>query len=351
MAELDRFLEFLIKHGGTDLLIMSGSTAVVRIHGQLRPITFGENTDIVTADTVKALVYEILTDDQVKVFEEEGELDLVYESPGIARFKSNIYLQSNGVAGAFRAIPSNIVVLDELGLPPTVKKLASLQRGLILVCGPSGCGKTTTLASMVDHMNKSRRCHIITIEEPIEYVHKSINSVITQRQVGLHAESFSVALRDAARQDPDVIVVGELPDTETISAAIDVAETGVLVLGSLHTASASGAVSYIVNFFPAQQRDQVCSVLSESLTGVVAQHLITRADGNGVVAAVEILLGTSSVNSAIRDGKLDQIVSLMETGQKFGMQMLDEHLLELVQSCVITPEAAHGRAQNKKLFE
>jgi twitching motility protein PilT len=351
VAEIDRFLELVVKNGGTDLLLMSGSKAVMRIYGQLRPVAFGENSDVFTHDAVKALIYEILSDDQIKVFEEEGQLDLVYEAPGISRFKSNIYMQSHGAAGAFRAIPSKLMMLDELAFPPSVKKLASVQRGLILVCGPSGCGKTTTLASMVDHMNRTRRSHIITIEDPIEYVHKSINSIITQRQVGLHAESFSSALRDAARQDPDAIMVGELPDMETVSAALEIAETGVLVLGSLHSDTASKAINHMINIFPPQQKSQVCTQLSETLMGVIAQHLLTRADGHGVVAAVEILLGTSSVNSSIRDGKIDQIVSLMETGQKFGMQMLDEHLLELVQICVITPETAHGKAQNKKLFE
>ncbi len=332
-------------------MIMSGSRAVVRIHGELRPITFGSNSDVLTDSVVRPLVYEILSNRQIKILEEEGELDLAYELPGVSRFRSNVYMQSHGIAVAFRAIPSKIRTLEELGFPPGVKKLASMQRGFVLVCGPSGCGKTTTLASMVDYINKTRQCHIITIEEPIEYLHTNIKSIITQRQVGPHTESFSSALRVSVRQDPDVIMVGEMRDLETISTALTTAETGALVFGTLHTDNAAKTINRIINVFPFEQRNQVRTLLSETLTGVVAQQLLTRADGSGMVAVAEILMGIPAISNAIREGKIEQMISIMETGRRHGMQILDEHLLELVQSCVITPEAARRKARNKRLFE
>ncbi|RJP70601.1 MAG: type IV pilus twitching motility protein PilT [Candidatus Abyssobacteria bacterium SURF_17] len=351
MAEIDRFLEFLVERDGSDLMIMSGSRAVVRIHGELRPVTFGDNHDILTDDIVRPLVYEILTNRQIRILEDDGELDLAYELAGVSRFRSNVYLQSHGVAIAFRAIPSKIRTLDELGFPQGVKKLASTQRGFILVCGPSGCGKTTTLASMVDYVNKNRHCHIITIEEPIEYLHSNINSIVTQRQVGPHTESFSSALRVSVRQDPDVIMVGEMRDLETMSTALTTAETGALVFGTLHTDNAAKTINRIINVFPFEQRSQVRTLLSETLTGVVAQQLLPKADGSGMVAACEVLIGIPAISNAIREGKIEQMISIMETGRKFGMQILDEHLLELVESCVITPEAARKKARNKRLFE
>ena len=351
MAEIDRFLEFLVEQDGSDLMIMSGSRAVVRVHGELRPITFGANSEILTDAVVRPLVYEILSNRQIKVFEEEGELDLAYELPGVSRFRSNVYMQSHGVAIAFRAIPSKIRTLDELGFPAGVTKLASTQRGFVLVCGPSGCGKTTTLASMVNYVNKSRKCHIITIEEPIEYLHENVNSIVTQRQVGPHTDSFSSALRVAVRQDPDVIMVGEMRDLETISTALTTAETGALVFGTLHTDNAAKTINRIINVFPFEQRNQVRTLLSDTLTGVIAQQLLPRTDGSGMVAAAEILIGIPAISNAIREGKIEQMISIMETGRRYGMQILDEHLLQLVESCVISPEAARRKARNKKLFE
>ena len=333
-------------------MIMSGSKTVVRVHGELRPITFGGNDGgVLTDDIIRPLVYEILTNRQIKLLEEEGELDLAYDLPGVSRFRSNAYMQSHGVAIAFRAIPSQIKSLGELGFPDGVKKLAATQRGFILVCGPSGCGKTTTLAAMVDHINRTRKCHIITIEEPIEYLHPNRNSIITQRQVGPHTDSFSSALRVAVRQDPDVIMVGEMRDLETISTALTTAETGALVFGTLHTDNAAKTINRIINVFPFEQRNQVRTLLSDTLTGVIAQQLLTRADGLGVVAAAEILIGIPAISNAIREGKIEQMTSIMETGRRYGMQILDEHLLDLMESCVITPEAARRKARNKSLFE
>jgi twitching motility protein PilT len=351
MAEIDRFLEFLVEEGGSDLMVMSGSKTVVRVNGELRAITFGDSDGVLTDDIIRPLVYEILSNRQIRVLEEEGELDLAYELPGVSRFRSNVYMQSHGVAIAFRAIPSQIKTLDELGFPEGLKKLASTQRGFVLVCGPSGCGKTTTLAAMVDHINKNRKCHIITIEEPIEYLHPNQNSIITQRQVGPHTDSFSAALRVAVRQDPDVIMVGEMRDLETISTALTTAETGALVFGTLHTDNAAKTINRIINVFPFEQRNQIRTLLSDSLTGVVAQQLLARADGSGMVAAAEILIGIPAISNAIREGKIEQMISIMETGRRYGMQILDEHLLELVEGCVVTPDAARRKARNKKLFE
>jgi twitching motility protein PilT len=351
MAEIDRFLEFLVEKGGSDLMIMSGSKTVVRVHGELRAITFGEEDGVLTDDIIRPLVYEILSNRQIRLLEDEGELDLAYELPGISRFRGNVYLQSHGVAIAFRAIPSKIKTLAELGFPEGLKKLASTQRGFVLVCGPSGCGKTTTLAAMVDHINKTRKCHIITIEEPIEYLHPNQNSIVTQRQVGPHTDSFSAALRVAVRQDPDVIMVGEMRDLETISTALTTAETGALVFGTLHTDNAAKTINRIINVFPFEQRNQIRTLLSDSLTGVVAQQLLARADGSGMVAAAEILIGIPAISNAIREGKIEQMTSIMETGRRYGMQILDEHLLELVESCVVSPTAARQKARNKKLFE
>jgi len=351
LAEIDRLLEFLVQKDGSDLMLMSGSKTVVRVHGDLRPITFGNNDGVLTDDVVRPLVYEILTDRQIKILEEEGELDLAYELPGVSRFRSNVYLQSHGVAIAFRAIPSKIKTIDELGFPAGVKKLASTQRGFVLVCGPSGCGKTTTLAAMVNYVNRSRKCHIITIEEPIEYLHSNLSSIITQRQVGPHTDSFSSALRVAVRQDPDVIMVGEMRDLETISTALTMAETGALVFGTLHTDNAAKTINRIINVFPFEQRNQVRTLLSDTLTGVIAQQLIPRADNSGMVAAAEVLIGIPAISNAIREGKIEQMISIMETGRRYGMQILDEHLLELVEGCVITPEAARRKARNKRLFE
>ncbi|GAB4345011.1 MAG: type IV pilus twitching motility protein PilT [Candidatus Abyssubacteria bacterium] len=350
MAEIDKFLQFLVENDGSDLMIMSGSKSVVRIHGELKPITFGANSGVLTDDIVRPLVYEILTNRQIKILEEEGELDLAYELEGVSRFRGNVYEQSHGLAIAFRAIPSKIRSLDELGFPEGVKRLASMQRGFVIVSGPSGCGKTTTLASMVDYINRNRACHIITIEEPIEYLHSNIKSIVTQRQVGPHTESFSSALRVAVRQDPDVIMVGEMRDLETISTALTTAETGALVFGTLHTDNAAKTINRIVNVFPFEQRSQVRTLLSETLSGVVAQQLLPRSDGKGMVAAAEILIGIPAISNAIREGKIEQMISIMETGRKYGMQILDEHLLELVQSCTVTPEAARKKARNKRLF-
>ena len=353
MAEINRFLEFLVNHGGSDLMMMSGSRSVVRVHGELKAISFSNaNSDIMTDDILRPLVYEILSNRQIKNLEEEGELDLAYELPGVSRFRSNVYFQSHGIAIAFRAIPSKIRTLEELGFPEGVKKLASIQRGFVLVCGPSGCGKTTTLAAMVDYVNKTRHCHIITIEEPIEYLHSNINSIITQRQVGPHTDSFSSALRVAVRQDPDVIMVGEMRDLETIETALTAAETGHLVMSTLHTLDAAETINRIISVFPPYHQRQVRMQLSNVIKGVISQRLVPRADGKGRVPAVEVMISTGRVRECIDEKeKTKQLHEAIAQGvTAYGMQTFDQSLMSLYTRKLITYEEALRQSSNPDDF-
>ncbi len=348
--EIDKFLKFLVSHDGSDLMLASGSKPMMRVHGDLFALDFGEDSSVLTTDLTRKLIYEILSDNQVRAFERSGDLDFAYEVPGCARFRCNVYKQTKGLGIVLRTIPTKIKSIEELGLPPGVKQLARSTRGFILVTGPTGSGKTTTLAAMIDLINHERHRHIVTIEEPIEYVHKNIRSLITQREVGLHTHSFKAALRTAVRQDPDIILVGEMRDLDTISMALTTAEMGALVFGTLHTTSAAKTVNRIIDVFPFEERNRIRALLAEALTGVVAQQLVKRSDKKGRVAVAEILIGTSAISNTIREGKIEQMVSLMETGKKHGMQMLDEHLTQLVQQCVIEPVAARSLASNKALF-
>lgn len=348
--EIDKFLKFLVSHDGSDLMLASGSKPMMRVHGDLFALDFGEDSSVLTTDLTRKLIYEILNDNQVRAFERSGDLDFAYEVPGCARFRCNVYKQTKGLGIVLRTIPTKIKSIEELGLPPGVKQLARSTRGFILVTGPTGSGKTTTLAAMIDLINHERHKHIVTIEEPIEYVHKNIRSLITQREVGLHTRSFKAALRTAVRQDPDIILVGEMRDLDTISMALTTAEMGALVFGTLHTTSAAKTVNRIIDVFPFEERNRIRALLAEALTGVVAQQLVKRSDKKGRVAVAEILIGTSAISNTIREGKIEQMVSLMETGKKHGMQMLDEHLTQLVQQCVIEPVAARSLASNKALF-
>lgn len=349
-AEIDKFLHFLVSHEGSDLMLASGSRPMMRVHGDLFALEFGKDSPILTTEMTRALIYEILNEEQIRRFERSGDLDFAYEVPDCARFRSNVYRQTKGLGIVMRTIPTKIKTIEELGLPAGVKQLARSTRGFILVTGPTGSGKTTTLAAMIDLINHERNSHIVTIEEPIEYVHKNIRSLITQREVGLHTHSFKAALRSAVRQDPDIILVGEMRDLDTISMALTTAEMGALVFGTLHTTSASKTVNRIIDVFPFEERNRIRALLAEALTGVVAQQLLKRADKKGRVAVAEILIGTSAISNTIREGKVEQMVSIMETGRKHGMQMLDEHLSQLVQGCVITPQSARRLASNKALF-
>ncbi|MBI4833035.1 MAG: type IV pilus twitching motility protein PilT [Candidatus Lindowbacteria bacterium] len=349
-AEIDKFLTFLVANDGSDLMLASGSKPMIRVHGDLHALDFGKDSSILTKETTRNLIYEILTDEQIRRFERSGDLDFAYEVPNCARFRCNVYKQTKGLGIVMRTIPTKIKTIEELGLPAGVKQLARSTRGFILVTGPTGSGKTTTLAAIIDLINRERHNHIVTIEAPIEYVHRSIKSLITQREVGLHTHSFKAALRSAVRQDPDIILVGEMRDLDTIAMALTTTEMGALVFGTLHTTSAAKTVNRIIDVFPFEERNRIRALLAEALTGVVAQQLVQRADRKGRVAVAEILVGTSAISNTIREGKIEQMVSLMETGKKQGMQMLDEHLMQLVQQCLITPAAARRLASNKALF-
>lgn len=348
--EIDKFLRFLVSNNGSDLMLASGSKPMMRVHGDLFSLDFGEDSAILTTDLTRKLIYEILNEAQIRAFERSGDLDFAYEVPDCARFRCNVYKQTKGLGIVLRTIPTKIKTIEELGLPLGVKQLARSTRGFILVTGPTGSGKTTTLAAMIDLINHERYSHIVTIEEPIEYVHRNIRSLITQREVGLHTHSFKAALRTSVRQDPDIILVGEMRDLDTISMALTTAEMGALVFGTLHTTSAAKTINRIIDVFPFEERNRIRALLAEALTGVVAQQLVKRSDKKGRVAVAEILIGTSAISNTIREGKIEQMVSLMETGKKHGMQMLDEHLTDLVQKCLITPEAARRLASNKALF-
>jgi len=350
VAKIDEFLRFLVDSEGSDLMLASGSMPMMRIHGDLMALDFGGDSSILTTELTRNLIYEILSEEQVRYFERVGDLDIAYEVPGCARFRTNVYKQTKGLGIVLRNIPTQIQTIEELGLPPGVKKFIRATRGFVLVTGPTGSGKTTTLAAIIDEINRQRRAHIVTIEEPIEFVHKCQRSVITQREVGRHSHSFKNALRSAVRMDPDIILVGEMRDLDTISMALTTAELGALVFATLHTTDAAMTVTRIIDVFSYEERNRIRALLAEALTGVIAQQLIKRTDKKGRVAAVELMIGTPAISNTIREGKIEQMVSLMETGKRYGMQMMDEHLLELVQNVVIDPKDARKLAVNKERF-
>ena len=349
-AKIDEFLRFLVDNDGSDLMLASGSMPMMRIHGDLMALDFGKNNSILTTELTTSLIYEILSEDQIRHFERVGDLDIAYEVPGCARFRTNIYKQTKGLGIVLRNIPTQIRTVEELGLPPAVKKLINATRGFVLVTGPTGCGKTTTLAAIIDEINRRRRAHIVTIEEPIEFAHKCQRSLITQREVGRDSHSFKNALRSAVRMDPDIILVGEMRDLDTISMALTTAEMGTLVFATLHTTDAAMTVNRIIDVFSYEERNRVRALLAEALTGVIAQQLVKRIDNKGRVAVVELMIGTPAIANTIREGKIEQMISIMETGKSSGMQMMDEHLLELVQNVVIDPRDARKLAVNKERF-
>src|SRR5437762_7348802 len=289
------------------------------------------------------MLYEIAPEFKVKVFEETGDVDFGYEIPGKARYRANFFNQKNGVAAVFRKIPSKILTIEQLGLPPIMKKFAALHKGLVLVTGPTGSGKSTTLAAIVDHANKTRRDHIITIEDPIEFVHESQNCLVNHREVGLHTKSFGAALRGALREDPDIILVGEMRDLETIELAITAAATGHLVFGTLHTPSAAKTIDRIIDVFPAGQQNQIRNTLSEALKGVIAQNLFKRVDVKGRVAALEILVVTPAIANLIREAKTFQIPGMLQVGKKYGMQTLDDAIMDLLNKRQRSEERREGK--------
>jgi len=347
MARIDHLLEIVKSAHATDLHLVAGSVPVVRINGELEKTRHRRLSE----DEIKHLLYELLTDEQIRRIEHEGDLDLAYGLEGIARFRINIYRTNTGLAAAMRLIPEQLLDLGALGFPDSVRQFAESKAGLVLVTGPTNCGKTTTLAAMVDHINTRFSRHIITLEDPIEYIHTNKNSLVSQRQVGLHAGSFASALRAALREDPDVILVGEMRDMETISLAVTAAEVGLLVMGTLHTTTSAGTVDRIIDVFPAEQQQQIRIMLADSLCGVVCQQLLRRAEGQGRVVACEIMVRTTSITSMIREGKTFQIPTAIQTGRKQGMQLLDQHLKELVDAgSVSVREAARCAADPSRFF-
>jgi twitching motility protein PilT len=297
-----------------------------------------------------SMLYEIAPEDKIKVFEEAGDIDFAYEIPGLARYRANFFRQLNGIGAVFRLIPSNIMTADQLGLPPVITQLAMLQKGLVLVTGPTGSGKSTTLAAVVDYANKHRKDHIITVEDPVEFVHRSQGCIVNHREVGRHTRSFATALRAALREDPDIILVGEMRDLETIQLAIEAAATGHLVFGTLHTQSAAKTVDRIIDVFPANQQEQIRSTLADSLKGVVAQTLFKRIDVKGRCAALEILICTPACANLIRESKTFQIPSVIQTGRKYGMQSLDNAIEDLLKKGWIGAEEAYSKCIDKSKF-
>jgi len=346
MAQIDAFFKMMHEIGASDLHLSAGVQPLVRLHGDLQRVKY----KVLDTAELKKLLYEITPEDKIKKFEETGDIDFAYEVPNVARYRANLFMHGRGIGAVFREIPSKILTIDQLGLPPILKRLMDLPKGLILVTGPTGSGKSTTLAAMVDHVNKTRKDHILTIEDPVEFVHQPIKCLINQREVGKDTMSFSAALRGALREDPDIILVGEMRDLETISLALEAAETGHLVLGTLHTISAPKTIDRIIEAFPGDRQAQIRTSLSESLRAVIAQNLFKRIDKPGRVAALEILIATYAVRNLIRENKIFQIPSVIDTGKKFGMQSLDDAILALLQKGIISPRDAFNKAVNKDKF-
>ncbi|SNB47567.1 type IV pilus twitching motility protein PilT [Geobacter sp. DSM 9736] len=347
MARIDALFRMMKEQGASDLHLSTGSPPIFRLHGEMERLNF----KALSHDELKSILYEILTEKQKEEFEKKNDLDFAYSVEGLARFRGNLLMQHRGVAAVFRIIPSKILSADDLGLPEGVRKLTMLKKGLVLVTGPTGSGKSTTLAAMIDLINSTRKEHILTLEDPLEFVHENKMSLFNQRQIGEHSESFASALRAALREDPDVILVGEMRDLETISLAMSAAETGHLVFGTLHTNSAAKTIDRIIDVFPKDAQEQVRAMLSESLKGVICQQLLRTADGKGRVAALEIMIGTPAIGNLIREGKTFQIPSIMQTARKDGMQLVDQHLLDLVKANKVAPEEAYRCAMDKKQFE
>lgn len=342
--QITDLLAFGAKNKASDLHLSSGISPMIRVHGDMRRINLPE----MSAEEVGNMVTSVMNDHQRKIYQQNLEVDFSFELPNVARFRVNAFNTGRGLAAVFRTIPSTVLSLEELKAPSIFQKIAESPRGMVLVTGPTGSGKSTTLAAMINYINETQPAHILTIEDPIEFVHQSKKSLINQRELHQHTLSFANALRSALREDPDVILIGEMRDPETIGLALTAAETGHLVFGTLHTTGAAKTVDRIVDVFPAGEKEMVRSMLSESLTAVISQNLLKTRDGNGRVASHEILISNPAVRNLIRENKIAQINSVLQTGQASGMQTMDQSLQSLVRQGLIAPEVARKRAQNSE---
>jgi len=336
MPKIDTFLKIMQEAEASDLHLGSETAPILRVHGRLEETKHRRLTE----DEVRLLIYELLSDTQIERLEAEGQLDCAHTVVGVARFRIHVYRKDPGLAAAFRIIPHEIPTLESLGFPDALKDMLTHRSGLILVTGPTNSGKSTTLAAMVDHLNETNNSHIITLEDPLEFIHSNKHCLINQRQIGEHARTFADALRSALRADPNVILVGEMRDLETISLALTAAELGLLVLGTLHTKSASQTISRVADAFPSEQQAAVRLTLSEVLIGLCSQQLLRRADGEGRVAAMEILIATPAIKTMIRDRKTHQVNNVIMTGKNMGMRLLDQHLKELISDGIVDGEEA-----------
>uniref|UniRef100_D5X4E7 Twitching motility protein n=1 Tax=Thiomonas intermedia (strain K12) TaxID=75379 RepID=D5X4E7_THIK1 len=344
--DITQLLAFSVKNDASDLHLSAGLPPMIRVHGDVRRI----NVEPLDHKAVHAMVYDIMSDSQRKHYEEFLEVDFSFEIPSLARFRVNAFNQARGAGAVFRTIPSKVLTLDDLNAPKIFADLALKPRGLVLVTGPTGSGKSTTLAAMINHYNETEYGHILTIEDPIEFVHQSKKALINQREVGPHTLSFSNALRSALREDPDAILVGEMRDLETIRLALTASETGHLVFATLHTSSAPKTIDRIVDVFPAEEKEMVRAMLSEALVGVISQTLCKKKDGSGRVAAHEIMIGTPAIRNLIRENKIAQMYSMIQTSQSFGMQTLDQNLADLVKRNMVSATEARTKAKQPENF-
>ncbi|MBR0518397.1 type IV pilus twitching motility protein PilT [bacterium] len=343
---IEDLLHIMVEKGSSDLHLKAGCAPMIRVDGDLVPITY----ELLSAEVVRRMIESILTEEQKAKFVVEKELDMAYSVPGLSRFRVNVFMQRNTWSTAIRVIPSRPFSIDELKLPHILKDLAMKPRGLILVTGPTGSGKSTTLAAMVNHINENKRCHIVSVEDPIEFLHKDKNSVLSQREVGEDTNSFTNALKHVLRQDPDVILIGEMRDLETVSIAITAAETGHLVLATLHTNSAANTIDRMIDIFPPHQQQQIRMQLSVTLEGIVCQTLVPRAEGSGRILAMELLPVTPAVRNVIREGKSYQIPNIIQSGAQYGMQSLDVSLRNLYLQGLISYDEALAKASSPEEF-
>ncbi|MDH5407219.1 MAG: type IV pilus twitching motility protein PilT [Gammaproteobacteria bacterium] len=347
MNRIDAFLELVVKQGGSDLHLVAGNPPRIRLHGEAYAVKYRD----LTSEETSELLLEIMPKNIKSMYEEHGGVDFAYSVEGLARFRVNVFQHLGGVGAVFRSIPTKIQTMNELSLPPVLKNLCRTRKGLILVTGPTGSGKSTTLAAMVDQINKERKGHIITIEDPIEFLHQNQNCLISQREIGSHTESFADALRSTLREDPDVILVGEMRDLETIHLALTAAETGILVIATLHTSGAAASIDRIINVFPAGEEPYVRTMLSTSLVAVISQQLLRKADRKGRVAALEIMINNAAVSNVIREGKAEQLENVIQSNAMQGMQRMDAAINRLLEAKEIDGEEAYLKARDKTNFE